>query len=63
MEEFNNKFYAEYGCFKSGYDLIINDDYYNCYLHIRYTEDEKKNMPENISDKSKENIPEHIRVC
>jgi hypothetical protein len=45
MEEFNNKFYAEYGCFKSRYDLIINADYYNYYLDIRYREDEKKNMP------------------
>jgi hypothetical protein len=36
MKEFNNKFYAEYGCFKSEDDLIINDDYYNCYLDIRY---------------------------
>jgi hypothetical protein len=36
MEEFNSKFYAEYGCWKDEEELIINDDLYNCYLYIRY---------------------------
>ena len=61
MEEFNNKFYAEYVCSRDENELIINDDYYNCYLYIEYREDEKKNMPENIPDKSN-NIHEHIHV-